>query len=122
MGAMAAFARTNQLDRVVLDSKPARLGIVATGKAYLDLRQALADLGISERDAEGLGLRIYKVALTWPLEESGATVCRRLAGRAGGRGKARLYRRSTGADSLQHGRCEASFRGRQTRRAAGDPV
>jgi len=72
MAAIAAFARANQLDRVVLDSRPARLGIVATGKAYLDLRQALADLGITERDAEQLGLRIYKVALTWPLEPSGA--------------------------------------------------
>src|SRR6266702_7710898 len=72
MAAVQAFARANQLDRIVLDSKPARLGIVATGKAYLDLRQALADLGISDKDAEALGLRIYKVALTWPLEESGA--------------------------------------------------
>jgi indolepyruvate ferredoxin oxidoreductase len=72
MAAVAAFARANQLDRIVLDGKPARLGIIATGKAYLDLRQALADLGISDRDAEALGLRIYKVALTWPLEESGA--------------------------------------------------
>ena len=72
MEAVAAFARANQLDRIVLDGKPARLGIITSGKAYLDLRQALADLGISDRDAEALGLRIYKVALTWPLEESGA--------------------------------------------------
>ena len=72
MDAVAAFARANQVDRVVLDSKPARLGIAATGKAYLDLRQALADLGFTERDAQELGLRIYKVAMTWPLEESGA--------------------------------------------------
>jgi indolepyruvate ferredoxin oxidoreductase len=72
MAAIAAFARANRLDRVVLDSKPARLGIIATGKAYLDLRQALADLGVTDRDAQELGLRIYKVALTWPLEESGA--------------------------------------------------
>ncbi|HEY2612730.1 MAG TPA: thiamine pyrophosphate-dependent enzyme, partial [Reyranella sp.] len=72
MEAVAAFARANAFDRIVLDGKPARLGIIATGKAYLDLRQALADLGISDRDAEDLGLRIYKVALTWPLEETGA--------------------------------------------------
>jgi indolepyruvate ferredoxin oxidoreductase len=65
MAAVGAFARANRLDRIVLD-------IIATGKAYLDLRQALADLGISDRDAEALGLRIYKVALTWPLEETGA--------------------------------------------------
>jgi len=72
MAAVAAFARANAFDRIVLDGRPARLGIIATGKAYLDLRQALADLGISDGDAEQLGLRIYKVALTWPLEESGA--------------------------------------------------
>ena len=72
MAAVAAFARVNRFDRIVLDSKPARLGIMATGKAYLDLRQALADLGISDAEAQELGLRIYKVALTWPLEETGA--------------------------------------------------
>src|SRR5262245_36914130 len=72
MAAVAAFARANSFDRIVLDGKPARLGIIATGKAYLDLRQAMADLGISDADAEALGLRIYKVALTWPLEETGA--------------------------------------------------
>ncbi len=72
MQAIAAFARANRFDRIVLDSKPARLGIMATGKAYLDLRQALADLGITDEEARALGLRIYKVALTWPLEERGA--------------------------------------------------
>lgn len=72
MAAVAAFARANYFDRIVLDSKPARLGIIATGKAYLDLRQAIADLGITEADAHELGLRIYKVTLTWPLEETGA--------------------------------------------------
>src|SRR5205085_1855109 len=71
MAAIAAFARANRLDRIVLDVSPARLGIVAAGKAYLDLRQALADLGISDALARELGLRIYKVALVWPLEESG---------------------------------------------------
>ena len=72
MQALAAFTRVNRFDRIVLDSKPARLGIMATGKAYLDLRQALADLGITDAEAQALGLRIYKVALTWPLEEHGA--------------------------------------------------
>src|SRR5215475_11537615 len=72
LDAVKAFARANALDRIVLDGKPARLGIITTGKAYLDLKQAMADLGISDRDAEQLGLRIYKVALTWPLEEHGA--------------------------------------------------
>ena len=72
MQAVAAFARANKLDRIMLDSPAARLGIVATGKAYLDLRQALADLGITDQAGQELGFRIYKVALTWPLEEAGA--------------------------------------------------
>ncbi|HYM03153.1 MAG TPA: indolepyruvate ferredoxin oxidoreductase family protein, partial [Stellaceae bacterium] len=69
--AAQAFARANRLDRVILDSPRPRLGIVTTGKSYLDVRQALADLGIDEAMAASIGLRLYKVALTWPLEPQG---------------------------------------------------
>lgn len=72
MQAIAAFARANAIDRIVQDSPIPRFGIVTTGKAYLDVRQALADLGITEQVAASLGLRIYKVGLTWPLEVTGA--------------------------------------------------
>jgi indolepyruvate ferredoxin oxidoreductase len=72
MQAVAAFARANQIDRVVLDSPAPRLGILTTGKAYLDVRQALADLGLSEEVCKLMGLRIYKVGLVWPLEVEGA--------------------------------------------------
>ena len=62
MAAVAAFARANQLDRVVIDAARARLGIVTTGKAYLDVRQALADLGIDAKATpRQLGIRLYKV-------------------------------------------------------------
>src|SRR5712692_3483288 len=47
--AVQAFAHANRLDRVTLDSPRPRLGIAATGKSYLDLRQALADLGSDAR-------------------------------------------------------------------------
>jgi indolepyruvate ferredoxin oxidoreductase len=70
--AVLAYARANRLDAVVLDSPGARLGIAATGKAWLDMRQALADLGIDEPLARRLGLRLYKVAMPWPLEPEGA--------------------------------------------------
>ena len=43
-----AFARANRLDRIVIDSPQPRFGIVTTGKSYLDVRQALDDLGIDE--------------------------------------------------------------------------
>ncbi len=72
MDAVRAFARANRIDRVVLDAPDARLGIATTGKAYLDVRQALADLGIDDARARALGIRLYKIGLSWPLEPEGA--------------------------------------------------
>ncbi len=66
--AAQAFVRANGLDRVVMDAPEARLGVIAAGKSYLDLIQALAELGIDGVRARSLGLRIYKPGLTWPLE------------------------------------------------------
>ena len=62
------FARVNNLNQLVVDSDKARLGIITTGKAYLDVMQALEDLGIDERKASDIGLRVFKVGMTWPLE------------------------------------------------------
>ncbi len=73
--AARAYARLNRLDRNVLgraDGEPARIGIVSTGKSFLDTQQALADLGIDDEAARCLGLRIYRVAMPWPLEPLGA--------------------------------------------------
>src|SRR5258708_30471840 len=72
MAAVAAFVRANKIDRLEIDPRAARLGIITTGKAYLDVRQALADLGLDDKAAAALGIRLYKVGLTWPLESSRA--------------------------------------------------
>jgi indolepyruvate ferredoxin oxidoreductase len=72
--AARAWARANRLDRNVFgraDGEPARLGIVSTGKSWLDTMQALADLGIDDATAKAIGLRVYKVAMPWPLEPVG---------------------------------------------------
>ena len=69
--AAQAFARANRLDRVVIDSPNARLGIVTTGKSYLDVLQALEYLGLDARACADLGIRVYKVGMTWPLEPMG---------------------------------------------------
>jgi len=70
--AALAYVRANGLDRIVWDSPKARLGIATTGKSYGDTMQALADLGIDENVARDIGLRVYKVAMSWPLEPQGA--------------------------------------------------
>ncbi len=69
--AALAYARANKLNRVIWDSPNARFGILTAGKSYLDTRQALQDLGIDEQVARDIGLRLYKVGMTWPLEASG---------------------------------------------------
>jgi indolepyruvate ferredoxin oxidoreductase len=69
--AAQAFARANRIDRTVLDSPNARLGIVTTGKSYLDVLQALEYLGLDARACAELGIRLYKVGMTWPLEPLG---------------------------------------------------
>lgn len=70
--AILAFSRANALDRIELSggANP-RIGIITTGKSYLDTRQALDELGIDEVRAAMLGLRLMKVAMTWPLEPQG---------------------------------------------------
>ncbi len=62
------YCRVNKLNRIVIDSPNPRLGIVTSGKSYLDVRQALDDLGITEADAAEIGIRVFKVAMPWPLE------------------------------------------------------
>ncbi|RAU20595.1 indolepyruvate ferredoxin oxidoreductase [Paramagnetospirillum kuznetsovii] len=69
--AALAFAKANRIDRVVVDSPNARFGIATTGKSYLDVLQALADLGIDEGHAAEIGIRLYKVGMSWPLEQDG---------------------------------------------------
>ena len=67
----------------------ARFGIVTVGKSYLDVRQALDELGIDDAEAERLGLAIYKVGMVWPLETEGAIGLRRGQARdPGDRGEA----------------------------------
>jgi indolepyruvate ferredoxin oxidoreductase len=72
MAAVRAFVRANGFDRTVIEPQRARIGIMTTGKAYLDTRQALEDLGLSEERCKSLGIRLYKVGVTWPLEPEGA--------------------------------------------------
>ncbi len=71
VAAAVAFARANRIDKVIFDSPKARLGIVTTGKSYLDVLQALEYLGIDHKVAEDIGIRVYKVGMTWPLEPVG---------------------------------------------------
>lgn len=67
--AAAAFILANPINRIVYGGgRNARLGIITVGKSYLDVRQALDDLGIDEARAGDLGIRLFKVGAPWPLD------------------------------------------------------
>ncbi|HWK68321.1 MAG TPA: indolepyruvate ferredoxin oxidoreductase family protein [Rhizobiaceae bacterium] len=70
--AVRAFTAANGLDRITLSPPRKRLGIVTTGKSLLDTRAALSLLGLGDQRCLELGIGIYKVGLTWPLETDGA--------------------------------------------------
>lgn len=71
LDAAKAFARANGLDRVVLRSEKPRIGIITTGKAYQDVLHALKELRIDRAEIERIGITIYKVGMSWPLEPEG---------------------------------------------------
>ena len=70
--ATLAFVAANPIDRKIFDVPDAKFGIVTTGKAHLDLLEALRLLGIGAEDARRIGIDVYKVGMVWPLEPVGA--------------------------------------------------
>mgnify|MGYP001265035117 CR=1 FL=1 len=74
--AALAYVRANKLNRNVVEGPNDRFGIIASGKAYNDTRQALADLGLDDDTCRRLGIRLHKVNVVWPLD---ATITREFA-------------------------------------------
>ena len=74
--AALAYVRANKLNHNVVATAHDRFGIIASGKAFNDTRQALADLGLDDATLRQLGIRLHKVNVVWPLE---ATITRDFA-------------------------------------------
>ena len=66
--AALAYIRANKLNYNVIEGKNDRFGLIASGKAYNDTRQALLDLGLDDATCRQLGIRLHKVGVVWPLE------------------------------------------------------
>jgi indolepyruvate ferredoxin oxidoreductase len=66
--AALAYIRANRLNHNVIEGKNDRFGLIASGKAYNDTRQALLDLGLDDATCRQLGIRLHKVGVVWPLE------------------------------------------------------
>ncbi|PUE50233.1 indolepyruvate ferredoxin oxidoreductase [Limnohabitans sp. 2KL-1] len=66
--AALAYIRANKLNHNVIEGPNDRFGLIASGKAYNDTRQALLDLGLDDATCQRLGIRLHKVGVVWPLE------------------------------------------------------
>ncbi|MDP3617109.1 MAG: indolepyruvate ferredoxin oxidoreductase family protein, partial [Rhodoferax sp.] len=66
--AALAYVRANRLNYNVIESPNDRFGLIASGKAYNDTRQALLDLGLDDASCRQQGIRLHKVGVVWPLE------------------------------------------------------
>jgi len=66
--AALAYIRANRLNYNAIEGPNDRFGIIASGKAYNDTRQALMDLGLDDATCRQIGIRLHKVGVVWPLE------------------------------------------------------
>ncbi|MDB5883231.1 MAG: putative indolepyruvate ferredoxin oxidoreductase, alpha and beta subunit [Ramlibacter sp.] len=69
--AALAYIRANRLNYNVIEGPNDRFGLIASGKAFNDTRQALLDLGLDDDACRQLGVRLHKVGVVWPLEAQG---------------------------------------------------
>ena len=69
--AVIAWIAANRINRIIASGGPqAKIGVITAGKSYLDVRQALDELGIDEPRCNALGLRILKLGAVWPIAPS----------------------------------------------------
>ena len=91
--AALAYIRANRLNYNVIEGPNDRFGIIASGKAFSDTRQALVDLGLDADLCRRLGIRLHKVGVVWPLEPATTReFARGSDGNPGRRGEASAHR------------------------------
>ena len=64
------FCKINKLNKFIYNFPNSKIGIISTGKSYLDTKEALEKIGIDENLAKQIGIKFLKIAMPWPLENS----------------------------------------------------
>src|SRR3954462_14539267 len=73
LAAVRAFAKVNSVDKHIVSSPNATLGIVTVGKAHYDFMEVLRRLALDPNALAAAGVRVYKVGLVFPLEPTRIT-------------------------------------------------
>ena len=71
LDAVLAFARVNPIDREIVASARATVGILSAGKAHFDLLEVLRRLDIPLQALADAGVRVHKLGLVSPIEPGG---------------------------------------------------
>ena len=64
------YCKLNNLNKLIFDSEKPRIGIISTGKSFLDTKLGLEKIGINKEVANEIGIKFLKIAMPWPLEET----------------------------------------------------
>ena len=64
------YCKINNLNQIIYNFPHSKIGIISTGKSYLDTKLALEKLEIDHKVAKEIGIKLLKIAMPWPLEES----------------------------------------------------
>ncbi|MHA2502956.1 MAG: indolepyruvate ferredoxin oxidoreductase family protein [Candidatus Kariarchaeaceae archaeon] len=64
------FAEANGINEIKLESDQDKIGIVAAGKTYYDLKEALYLIGLDDRKLRKIGVRLLKLGMIFPIERT----------------------------------------------------
>ncbi|MEJ6014055.1 indolepyruvate ferredoxin oxidoreductase family protein [Corynebacterium sp. H127] len=64
------YARLNGLNKIEVRTGDDRIGIIAAGKTYNDVRSALSRMGIDEDELNRRGIRLLKLGMVYPMERT----------------------------------------------------
>ena len=64
------FCKINKLNEIKYNFPNSKIGIVTTGKSYLDTKLAFEKIGIDKNLSKQIGIKFLKIAMPWPLENT----------------------------------------------------
>ncbi|PPR79623.1 MAG: hypothetical protein CFH01_00288 [Alphaproteobacteria bacterium MarineAlpha2_Bin1] len=68
--AVKSFVSINNLNQITHSSLIKEIGIVTTGKTWLDICSVFIELGLTQKKLKKMGISVFKIAMPWPLETS----------------------------------------------------
>jgi len=62
------FIAVNNINRIAVSSPADTVGLVASGRTYVELRQALGEIGLNDTELSSRGIRLLQLRVPYPLD------------------------------------------------------